>query len=66
MTQHKGLGRGLDALLGRRTMRRSRRREDDARACRSHASAPGAYQPRTRMDDALAGRARAIRSAPAA
>jgi ParB family chromosome partitioning protein len=49
----KGLGRGLDALLGpsllrARRRRHARRHADDAGAGRL---APGQYQPRTRMDE---------------
>jgi ParB family chromosome partitioning protein len=51
MTRHKGLGRGLDALLGG---------EDSARAdtlatLAVSAISPGKYQPRTRMDGAALG-----------
>ena len=51
MTKHKGLGRGLDALLGGGAERKS----DDADVLREIALGslrPGRYQPRTRMDEA--------------
>jgi ParB family chromosome partitioning protein len=48
--RHKGLGRGLDALLGGNT--RSREREEDTLAQLPVATLrPGKYQPRTRMDE---------------
>ena len=50
MTRHKGLGRGLDALLGGN---RERAREDEQLVQLAVASLqPGKYQPRTRMDQA--------------
>jgi len=49
MSKHKGLGRGLDALLGGTT----RRAENDELAqLPVGALKPGKYQPRTRMDEA--------------
>ena len=56
----KGLGRGLDALLGGDDEPRAR----SARArCRSRSIRPGQYQPRTRMDQqALAELAASIRA----
>jgi ParB family chromosome partitioning protein len=49
-TRHKGLGRGLDALLGGNT--RAREREEDTLAQLPVATLrPGKYQPRTRMDE---------------
>jgi ParB family transcriptional regulator, chromosome partitioning protein len=61
-TRHKGLGRGLDALLGGNT--ESRKREDDTLAQLAVTSLrPGKYQPRTRMDQAsLAELAESIRA----
>ena len=50
-TRHKGLGRGLDALLGGA----ERKRGDDEETLQQIAVAslkPGKYQPRTRMDEA--------------
>jgi ParB family chromosome partitioning protein len=60
--RHKGLGRGLDALLGGNT--KSREREEDALGQLAIAVLrPGKYQPRTRMDEAsLAELADSIRS----
>ena len=50
MVKHKGLGRGLDALLGGTA---TEAREDDRLAQLSvTALRPGKYQPRTRMDEA--------------
>ena len=50
MTKHKGLGRGLDALLGGSA---PRERSDEALAQLPVAALrPGKYQPRTRMDEA--------------
>jgi len=49
-TRHKGLGRGLDALLGG-----DNRKSKDEESMREIAVAslqPGRYQPRTRMDEA--------------
>lgn len=49
-TRHKGLGRGLDALLGGNT--RSREREEDTLTQLPLGTLrPGKYQPRTRMDE---------------
>jgi ParB family chromosome partitioning protein len=63
-TRHKGLGRGLDALLGGNTKTREREREEDALAQVATSSLkPGKYQPRTRMDEtSLAELADSIRS----
>jgi ParB family chromosome partitioning protein len=63
-TRHKGLGRGLDALLGGNTRTREREREEDALAqVATVALKPGKYQPRTRMDEtSLAELADSIRS----
>ena len=48
--RHKGLGRGLDALLGGST--KAREREEDVLAQLAVAVLrPGKYQPRTRMDE---------------
>jgi ParB family chromosome partitioning protein len=60
--RHKGLGRGLDALLGGNT--KTREREEDALGQLAVAALrPGKYQPRTRMDEAsLAELADSIRS----
>ena len=50
MARHKGLGRGLDALLGGTS---TQAREDDRLAQLAvTALRPGKYQPRTRMDEA--------------
>ena len=50
-TRHKGLGRGLDALLG--GAERKARDEDESLQQLAVASVrPGKYQPRTRMDEA--------------
>ena len=61
-TRHKGLGRGLDALLGGNA--KSREREEDALAQLPIGTLrPGKYQPRTRMDEtSLAELADSIRS----
>ena len=50
MTRHKGLGRGLDALLGGS----STRAKEDEQLVQLPAGSlqPGKYQPRTRMDQA--------------
>jgi len=48
-TRHKGLGRGLDALLGGAPRARN---EDELAQIPVDALRPGKYQPRTRMDDA--------------
>ena len=61
MIKHKGLGRGLDALLGGN----SKARDDDEGLAQIPVGAlrPGKYQPRTRMDEAsLAELADSIRS----
>jgi ParB family transcriptional regulator, chromosome partitioning protein len=49
-TKHKGLGRGLDALLGGN----ARARDDEESLAQLQVSQlrPGKYQPRTRMDEA--------------
>ncbi len=49
----KGLGRGLEALLGgdEPQPRRPRDSADGRRCCRSRDLQPGRYQPRTRMDE---------------
>ena len=61
MTRHKGLGRGLDALLGG-----GDRKSESAEVLRDVALTslrPGRYQPRTRMDEAsLAELAESIRA----
>ena len=61
MSKHKGLGRGLDALLGGGN---SRRPQDEELAQVAIGSLrPGKYQPRTRMDEAsLAELAESIKS----
>jgi ParB family chromosome partitioning protein len=61
-TRHKGLGRGLDALLGGNT--KSREPAEDALGQLAVAALrPGKYQPRTRMDEtSLAELAESIRS----
>src|SRR5688572_25906538 len=52
MVKTRGLGRGLDALLGADEAPTSAR--DDIRSLAIEALQPGKYQPRTRMDqDAL-------------
>src|SRR5512140_2784270 len=50
MSRHKGLGRGLDALLGG-TSNKPREQEELAQLPLGSIK-PGKYQPRTRMDDA--------------
>lgn len=50
MSKHKGLGRGLDALLGGDTRRASA--EEQLAQIDVASLKPGKYQPRTRMDDA--------------
>jgi ParB family chromosome partitioning protein len=61
MSKHKGLGRGLDALLGGST--KPRGGEDELAQLPVGALRPGKYQPRTRMDEAsLAELAESIRS----
>ena len=58
--RHKGLGRGLDALLGGRT---ESYEEDTLAQLPVAALRPGKYQPRTRMDEAsLAELAESIRA----
>src|SRR6185295_9634155 len=47
--RHKGLGRGLDALLGGGT---AAKQEDELVHIPVTALRPGKYQPRTRMDEA--------------
>ncbi len=49
MTRHKGLGRGLDALLGGSAKARS---DGDLADLAVGSLRPGKYQPRTRMDQA--------------
>ena len=49
-TRHKGLGRGLDALLG--GAERKGRDEETLAQIEVASLRPGKYQPRTRMDDA--------------
>ncbi len=49
MARHKGLGRGLDALLGGTSKPRD---EDTLAQLPVAALRPGKYQPRTRMDEA--------------
>jgi ParB family chromosome partitioning protein len=63
MARHKGLGRGLDALLGA-GVRDAEARDDERLAQLPVASLrPGKYQPRTRMDEAsLAELAESIRA----
>ena len=51
MTKHKGLGRGLDALLGGSSRERAREEEQLVQLAAT-ALQPGKYQPRTRMDQA--------------
>lgn len=59
MNKPKGLGRGLDALLGSDESAR----RDSAATLPVHAIRPGKYQPRTRMDEqALAELAASIRA----
>jgi ParB family chromosome partitioning protein len=48
MSRHKGLGRGLDALLGGGTRREA---EDELSLLAIGSLRPGKYQPRTRMDE---------------
>jgi ParB family chromosome partitioning protein len=50
MTRPKGLGRGLDALLGGGA--KPREAEDELAQLPVQALRPGKYQPRTRMDEA--------------
>jgi ParB family transcriptional regulator, chromosome partitioning protein len=51
VSKHKGLGRGLDALLGGSTAR-SRAVDAELSQVPIDALRPGKYQPRTRMDEA--------------
>ena len=51
MTKHKGLGRGLDALLGGGADK-NRENAEELREVALTALKPGRYQPRTRMDEA--------------
>jgi ParB family chromosome partitioning protein len=61
MTKHKGLGRGLDALLGGAS--KPRNEGDELAQLPVGALRPGKYQPRTRMDEAsLAELAESIRA----
>ena len=48
MTRHKGLGRGLDALLGGNT---KPRQDEELAQLPVGTLRPGKYQPRTRMDE---------------
>ncbi len=60
MTKHKGLGRGLDALLGGGTRPRA---DGELSQLAVGSLRPGKYQPRTRMDQAsLAELAESIRA----
>ena len=60
MSRHKGLGRGLDALLGGGSKRPS---DDELAQLPVGSLKPGKYQPRTRMDEAsLAELAESIKS----
>ena len=60
MSRHKGLGRGLDALLGGGTRRDA---EEELARIPVASLKPGKYQPRTRMDEAsLAELAESIKS----
>ena len=60
MSKHKGLGRGLDALLGAAPKARE---ESELQQLAIDSLRPGKYQPRTRMDEAsLAELAESIRS----
>jgi len=62
VSKHKGLGRGLDALLGGNTTK-ARGGDDELAQLPVSALRPGKYQPRTRMDEAsLAELAESIRS----
>ena len=59
-TRHKGLGRGLDALLGGESRAKG---QDELAQLSVDALRPGKYQPRTRMDEAsLAELAESIRA----
>jgi len=60
VSKHKGLGRGLDALLGAAPKARE---ESELQQLAIDSLRPGKYQPRTRMDEAsLAELAESIRS----
>ena len=48
--KHKGLGRGLDALLGSNETKKPKGEEELA-MLPVEALRPGKYQPRTRMDE---------------
>ena len=48
-TKHKGLGRGLDALLGAATKRSAG--DEELVQLPVGSLRPGKYQPRTRMDE---------------
>ena len=62
-TRHKGLGRGLDALLGGSAKSRDADDGDTLAQLPVAALRPGKYQPRTRMDEAsLAELAESIRA----
>jgi ParB family chromosome partitioning protein len=50
-TRHKGLGRGLDALLGGNAARPAKAGEEELSQLAIGALKPGKYQPRTRMDE---------------
>ena len=50
-TKHKGLGRGLDALLSTNESKKPKGEEELAMLA-VEALQPGKYQPRTRMDEA--------------
>ena len=50
-TRHKGLGRGLDALLGGNAARASKPGDEELTQLPIGALKPGKYQPRTRMDE---------------
>ena len=49
--RHKGLGRGLDALLGGNAAKASRPGDEELTQLPIGALRPGKYQPRTRMDE---------------
>jgi ParB family chromosome partitioning protein len=62
-TRHKGLGRGLDALLGGSDRKTARDDDDSLQQLAVAALRPGKYQPRTRMDEtSLAQLAESIRA----
>ena len=50
-TRHKGLGRGLDALLGGNSARQAKAGEEELTQLAVGSLKPGKYQPRTRMDE---------------